>query len=88
MLGSAVWGGDIKSVVGRCGLAVRRWAGKQKDLGSIRFGSPFSAKKRGLWTLSCDFAHTISETLKWLTQLPALMQNHSGGDSVASRCWI
>ena len=36
--------------------------------------------------LSCDFAHTIDETLKWLTQLPALMQNHSGGDSVTSRC--
>ena len=28
--------------VSRCGLAVRRLAGKQKDLGSIRFGSPFS----------------------------------------------
>ena len=40
----------------------------------------------GLWTLSCDFAHTINGTLKWLTQLPTLMQNHSGGDSVASRC--
>ena len=29
--------------VSRCGLAVRRLAGKQKDLGSIRFGSPFSS---------------------------------------------
>ena len=29
--------------VSRCGLAVRRFAGKQ-DLGSIRFGSPFSSK--------------------------------------------
>ena len=38
------------------------------------------------WRLSCDFAHTMNETLKWLTQLPTLMQNHSGGDSVASRC--
>ena len=27
----------------RCGLAVRRCAGKQKDLGSIRFGSLFSS---------------------------------------------
>ena len=27
-----------------------------------------------------------NETLKWLTQLPTLMQNHSGGDSVAGRC--
>ena len=24
-------------------------------------------------------AHTINETLKYLTQLPALMQSHSGG---------
>ena len=31
-------------LVSRCGLAVRRWAGKQKDLGSIRFGSPFSSR--------------------------------------------
>ena len=40
----------------------------------------------GLWTLSRDFAHTINETLKWLARLPTLMHNHSGGDSVASRC--
>ena len=67
----------------------RRLAGKQKDLGSIRFGSPFSSLQNGgLWTLSCDFAHTINETLKWLSQLPTLMQNHSGGDSVTGRCWI
>ena len=77
-----------KSGVSRRGLAVRRQAGNQKDLGAIRFGSPFSSKNNncGLWTLSCDFAHTIHETLKWLTQLPTLMQNHSGGDSVTSRC--
>ena len=31
------------------------------------------------------FAHTINETLKCLTQLPALMQSHSGSDRVASR---
>ena len=52
---------------------------------SIRFGSPLSSKS-ALWTLSCDFAHTINETSKWLTQLLTLMQNHSGGDSVTSRC--
>ena len=34
--------------VSRCGLAVRRLAGKQKDLGSIRFGSPFSSLQK-LW---------------------------------------
>ena len=39
-------------------------------------------KNCGLWTLSCDFslAHTVNETLNWLTQLPTLMQNHSDGD--------
>ena len=72
--------------VSRCGLTVRRLAGKQKDLGSIRFGSPFSSKIVVYERLSSVFAHTINETLKWLTQLPTLMQNHSGGDSVASRC--
>ena len=30
--------------VSLCGLAVRRLDGKQRDLGSIRFGSPFSSK--------------------------------------------
>ena len=30
--------------VSRCGLVVRRLAGKQKDLGSIRFGPPFCSK--------------------------------------------
>ena len=30
--------------VSRCDLAVSRLAGKQKDFGSIRFGSPFSSK--------------------------------------------
>ena len=32
----------------RCGLAVRRLAGEKKDLGSIRFDSPFSSIKK-LW---------------------------------------
>ena len=45
----------------------------------------FLFKKCGLWTLSYDFAHTINETLKCLTQLPAIIQSHSGGDSGASR---
>ena len=41
--------------VHRSGLSVRRWVGKQKDLGSIllRLSSPF--KSSGLWTLSFDF---------------------------------
>ena len=33
----------------------------------------FLFKNCGLWTLSCDFAHTINVTLKWLKKLPALM---------------
>ena len=73
--------------VSRRGLAVRRLAGKQKDLGSNRFGSlSLLFKNCGVWTLSCDLALTVNETLKWLTQLPTLMQNRSGGDNVASSC--
>ena len=34
--------------VSPCGPAVRRLAGKQKDLGSIGFGSPFSSLQK-LW---------------------------------------
>ena len=37
-------GGGGTRPLSRCGLAVRRQAGKQKDLGSIRFGCPFSSK--------------------------------------------
>ena len=37
-----------KDNLSRCGLVVRRLAGKQKDLGSIRFGSPFSSLQK-LW---------------------------------------
>ena len=43
-------------------------------------------KTCGLWTLSCDFAHTINETLKCLAQLLAFVQSQSGDDSVTSRC--
>ena len=42
--------------VSRCGLAIRRLAGKQKDLGSIRFGSPFSSLQK-LWFM---------DTVLWL----------------------
>ena len=55
---------DQPVAVSRCGLVVRRLAGKQKDLGSIRFGSPFSSKIVFFWTLSCDFVHTINENIK------------------------
>ena len=41
--------------VSRFGLAVRRQAGKQKDLGSIPPSARLSLQKGcGLWTLSCD----------------------------------
>ena len=43
-------------------------------------------QKGSIRPLSCDFAYTINKTLKGLTQLPTLMQNHSGCDSVTSRC--
>ena len=36
-------------------------------------------KARTIWT-TLYFAHTINETFKCPTQLPALMQSHSGGD--------
>ena len=45
----------------------------------------FLFKTCGLWTLSCDFAHTIHETLKCLIRLPALTLSHSGGVSEASK---
>ena len=37
---------------------------------------------RRKWTLSCDLALHIKETLKCLPSLPILMQHHSGGDSI------
>ena len=39
---------DPRIPVSRCGLAVRRLAGKQKDLGPTSFGSPFSSLQK-LW---------------------------------------
>ena len=61
--------------VSRFGLVVRRYAGKQKDLGSIplRLSSPFKKVvvcENCLVTLSL----TLNETLKWLSSLPILMQ--------------
>ena len=66
------------SSVKRFGLVVRHWAGRQKDLGSIPLQLSFSLQKGcGLWTLSCDFvphSYWVSETLKWLSSLPTLME--------------
>ena len=51
-----VWFRCCRTIVNRCGLAVRRSAGKQKGLGSIRFGSPFSSLQK-LW---------FTDTVLWL----------------------
>ena len=61
--------------VSRSGHAVRRWAGKRKDLGSIQLRLSFLFKKvvvcgHCLVTLS----FTINETLKWLPPLPIIVQ--------------
>ena len=57
----------------RFGLAVRRWAGKQKDLGSIplRLSSHF---KKVVVCGHCLVTVHHNETLKWLSLLPILMQ--------------
>ena len=47
------------------------WLAEGPRLDPLRLS--FLFKDCGLWTLSSDFAHTINETLKWLTQLPTLM---------------
>ena len=48
----------VSSLVSRFGPAVRRWADKRKDLGSIPASALLSLQKDcGLWTLSCDFVH-------------------------------
>ena len=41
--------------VSRFGLAVWRWAGKQRDFGSNLLQLSFLFKSCGLWTMSCDF---------------------------------
>ena len=43
------------SLVSRCGLAVRRQAGNQRDLGLNPLRLSFLSKSCGLWSLSCDF---------------------------------
>ena len=44
----------VVSVESRSGPAVRRSAGKQRDLGSNPLRLSFLFKSCGLWTLSCD----------------------------------
>ena len=59
----------------RFGLAVRRYAGKQKDLGSIPLRLSFLFRKLvvcGHFTVTLSL--TINKTLKWFSSLPILMQ--------------
>ena len=56
--------------VNRLGLAVKREAGKQTDIGSIPLRLSSLFKSCGLRTLN----ETLNETLKWLTSLPIVMQ--------------
>ena len=69
-----LWKQPSAQAESRFGLAVRRQAGKRKDLGSIPLLLSFSSEVvvygHGLVTLSL----TINETLKWLSSLPILMQ--------------
>ena len=60
------------------------WSAEGPRFDPLRLSSLFKKCVVFLWTLSCDFAQAINETLKCLTQLPALMQSHSGGDIVAN----
>ena len=46
---------DTCSFVSRFGLAVRRYAGEQRDLGSNPLRLSFLFKSCGLRTPSCDF---------------------------------
>ena len=47
----------VSSLVSQSGQAVRRYAGKQRDLGLNLLRLSFLLKNCGLWTLSCDFVH-------------------------------
>ena len=47
----------VSSLVSQSGQAVRRYAGKQRDLGLNLLRFSFLLKNCGLWTLSCDFVH-------------------------------
>ena len=62
------------------------WEAKGPRFDPLRLSFLFSSKIVVYGHRLVTFAHTINETLKWLTQLPTLMQNHSGCDSVTSRC--
>ena len=50
---------------------------------SPRFGSRLSSKVVVCGHCLVTLSLTINQTLKWLSSLPVLMHNHSGGDSGA-----
>ena len=58
----------------RLGLAVRRYAGKQKDLGSILIRLSSIQRVWSLGTVFVTLPLTIDQTLKWLSSLPVLMK--------------
>ena len=66
---------SVPRFVSRFGLAVRRDVGKRKDLGSIPLRLSFLFRK----VVVCGhcpvtLSITSTETLKWLSSLPTLMQ--------------
>ena len=65
---------STKMIVSRFGLAVRRLAGKKRDLGSNLLRLSFLFKRCGLWTLSSHFVPKNNETLQWFSSLLTLMQ--------------
>ena len=61
----------------RFGLAVRREAGKQRDLGSNLLRLSFLYNSCGLWILTYDFVPHNYEILKWLTHTHTHTHTHS-----------
>ena len=61
----------IHECVSRFGLVVRRWAGKQRNLGS---NPPWLSFLFESWHCLLTMSFTINGTLKWLSSLPILMQ--------------
>ena len=66
----------VAHLVSRSGLAVRLQAGRQKGLGSIPLRLFLLFEKVAVVCGHClvTLSPTITETLKWLSSLPILMQ--------------
>ena len=82
-----VWCSFLKRI-SRFDLAVSRYAGKQKDLGSIPLRLSFLFENCGLYrhclmTLSI----TVNETLKWLSSLAAVCVCPGGRASCLRACF-